>query len=759
MPITQTPVTGSIVMPDGSDPSSGRLRFVLSAPDAEAGGAVPPASFSIALDEGGVLPDTFTLWPNSAGLRGTRYDVFLSYRVASAVTSGLFAVKEVRIGEIQLGSAASYTLSELLNNPVPAVPGWNLNINSASLTESGKAAVVANIRSNVNFTTRAAFVAWVDAGNTVPDGMVVTAAGLNYLAQTGATAISDLPGFVPADMVTPEHWAENVTPAVTDMTAAINASFAYVATSIGSNASTATEKLVIRPNEYAVTTINFTNRRGPRPLRVEGYGAVLIGTANGKAVVDGLSSRWLDIAGLMITNASGVVPLCGIQIGPRGTETCGNNKLTDIDTLGSFSQAGYFNSGSETTCDTECRWANANTSSNAYAAIFDGGGNYAIPTSDYVTVTRSLGDVVSFTANRHSGNEYRNNGGGPSVFLCNDKNHAFDGACYFLAFDNANIDMYMTATARSWNLSLNGHFETSQSPGLKNMIRFIGDSGNSTVRGLTVHTAENHAGVSVFKNAKPGGFVDLRGVFLSLPTLQQASAVFFEGMETSKISGVIMTESDAALNLDDLAAFSGSIYVNDAADIPGFPASIAGNVFSRTNGRVDVYAAVLDSPALNGTLSGTAVQSSAVDGTAGRIMLTGAFGLGGVLPLVINPNVTDNSIVPGDYRWDGSQGSVNAPAGTILLGMLVHRRRAIGGGEYQSFFVESASGNIPPAGTEYRRARTSGAWPTFQIVPTAARTTISTAPLYIGQFAVVSGVPYISVGTASTADWIELALA
>jgi hypothetical protein len=45
------------------------------------------------------------------------------------------------------------------------------------------------------FPTRAAFVAWVDAGNTVPDGMVVTAAGLNYLAQTGATAIADLPGF------------------------------------------------------------------------------------------------------------------------------------------------------------------------------------------------------------------------------------------------------------------------------------------------------------------------------------------------------------------------------------------------------------------------------------------------------------------------------------------------------------------------------------------------------------------------------------
>jgi hypothetical protein len=167
----------------------------------------------------------------------------------------------------------------------------------------------------------------------------------------------------------------------------------------------------------------------------------------------------------------------------------------------------------------------------------------------------------------------------------------------------------------------------------------------------------------------------------------------------------------------------------------------------------------LDNPALNGTVSGTAVQSSAVDGTAGRIMLTGAFGLGGVLPLVINPNVTDNSIVPGDYRWDVSQGSVNAPAETITLGMLVHRRRAPGGGEYQSFFVESASGNIPADGTQYRRTRTSGAWPTFQIVPTPARTTISTAPLYIGQFAVVSGVPYISVGTASTADWIELALA
>ncbi len=51
-------------------------------------------------------------------------------------------------------------------------------------------------------------------------------------------------------------------------------------------------------------------------------------------------------------------------------------------------------------------------------------------------------------------------------------------------------------------------------------------------------------------------------------------------------------------------------------------------------------------------VTGTAVQQSQTDTTAGRLLKTGAFGMGGLLPLLVNPNVTDNTIAPGLYAYD-----------------------------------------------------------------------------------------------------------
>ena len=54
--------------------------------------------------------------------------------------------------------------------------------------------------------TRSALVTAVASGAAYADGQTVIAGGLPYKWQTGATVISDLPGFVPAGDVMPDHW-------------------------------------------------------------------------------------------------------------------------------------------------------------------------------------------------------------------------------------------------------------------------------------------------------------------------------------------------------------------------------------------------------------------------------------------------------------------------------------------------------------------------------------------------------------------------
>lgn len=59
---------------------------------------------------------------------------------------------------------------------------------------------------SASFDTRGEFITWVNAGNTVSDGTVVSAEGLSYLANQSATSIPELPGFEPIGSVGVEHF-------------------------------------------------------------------------------------------------------------------------------------------------------------------------------------------------------------------------------------------------------------------------------------------------------------------------------------------------------------------------------------------------------------------------------------------------------------------------------------------------------------------------------------------------------------------------
>jgi hypothetical protein len=109
-----------------------------------------------------------------------------------------------------------------------------------------------------------------------------------------------------------------------------------------------------------------------------------------------------------------------------------------------------------------------------------------------------------------------------------------------------------------------------------------------------------------------------------------------------------------------------------------------------------------------GLARGEAVQTHATDSMAGRLMVTGAFGLGGLVPLIGDIGVTDGSIATGFYRYQTSNGSNGAPA-PITTAHMLHSRRGSSGGEVQLMIVET--GGLPyNTGTVLTRSRILGAW-------------------------------------------------
>lgn len=113
------------------------------------------------------------------------------------------------------------------------------------------------------YTTRAEFVA--DDTYAPADGTVVTAGGLQYVRSAGATAIADLPGWLPFGLVFADHLAENTIPGTTDMTAAIIAGWEY------------TPNLRLRPASYRIAGEVRTYARNGRTLNgVFGFTRLLI---------------------------------------------------------------------------------------------------------------------------------------------------------------------------------------------------------------------------------------------------------------------------------------------------------------------------------------------------------------------------------------------------------------------------------------------------------------------------------------------------
>lgn len=324
---------------------------------------------------------------------------------------------------------------------------------------------------------------------------------------------------------------------------------------------------VIPPKEYNVSSINFTGFRGARNLNILAWGAVIKPTEAGKKIIDATGSRWLWFWGLTISSED-FESEAGIQLGNEGTETCGNNKFFAVQCLGKFSRAPIANYGSETTQYYSCRMANNSVNVDSYAYIGDGANSLGY-SSDYVNVTRSSPQAVSFTNNKFYGCQMRHTGLGQPMYLSGFRDWDIDSACYLLSPQGHAITLWGSSLIRSLSLGLNGLMETT---GLEGIINFISDGTTNTLEALRLKTPSPHVSGTIFKNSTGttvnilNGSIDINRQFNS-----DDSPVFFD--PSIRFSGSIKTRYAAGLNLGDLIEFNGDLFCNDISAIASLPVS------------------------------------------------------------------------------------------------------------------------------------------------------------------------------------------
>ena len=371
----------------------------------------------------------------------------------------------------------------------------------------------------------------------------------------------------------------------TDDTAAFN--------TVWSNAIAAAKTLISGPSGTAATSvtiripagfyringsINWADTRIAQNIHVIAYGAVLFGRhptgtspTSAKPVVDMIGTRWAHINGLTIFGDATDTPRCGIQIGRYSSAAVGNNVFRDVTTLGFYTLAGFYNVASETTQFLGCRFHNNEATNDTFAYIGDGRNHWTVA-SDHVTVSISQPQEMSFTNNYFGSCEFRHWGGFDSVWLAHTSGHYFNRGCYFLAFDDSNVRIYLTSASVHRNLTLNGHFESGTdnipaglSPanvGVLTSIEIEGDTTAAQLDGLKIDTHVPHCKDEFIRLTNTGN-ITIAHADISVMFLNEAGANFFGGAGSLRINGRIQTTETAQLNLSAIARFNGDLVVGD----------------------------------------------------------------------------------------------------------------------------------------------------------------------------------------------------
>lgn len=386
---------------------------------------------------------------------------------------------------------------------------------------------------------------------------------------------------------------------VTDDTAAFNLMTAFIRSELDATAARTVSACVVIPRgRYSISTWDLTALTG-RQVDIHGEGAVILARTAGKNVIDCTNSRWLRFHDLTIYSPSTVIARSAIQMGPNAVGTaCGNNLLENVFMTGHYTVAPFLNLGAETTQLMGCNIVQQRIDAANYAAIFDGASTY-LPESDYLTITRTPGDLMSFTNDYvGGGTQLRNEGGGSGVYLGKTEGFTFDQSCYVLTFNASAFIIRNTGTVRNKGFTASCQFENSQDNnptpgniGIRNVFEFTGDGTPSAIEGFTCDTFGPQCEEFLIRNST-GGALRISNARIRLAALQNAGAFWFSAGAGMSVDGQVQCQEASKLNMGVLSSFVGVAMVNDVTTIASLPpVGSACLLYDRVNAKTFMYGA------------------------------------------------------------------------------------------------------------------------------------------------------------------------
>lgn len=215
MTVTTVNIVCDIGLSDNTEFTAARLDFTPSGPDYDtvSNDSIPAVTVSVDLDASGT--GTAALWPVTRGTQNTTYAVSV---IGTRVENGQTVARAYSLGRIAPPEAgAPHNLADLLAQSAGGIEAGSTIY--ATLADAVAAAVAAANQAELiaggvldddllplEHASRAALVSAVSGGLSIVNGFTYRAGGVEFIGSTAATAISDLPGMLPKEPVTPQHF-------------------------------------------------------------------------------------------------------------------------------------------------------------------------------------------------------------------------------------------------------------------------------------------------------------------------------------------------------------------------------------------------------------------------------------------------------------------------------------------------------------------------------------------------------------------------
>jgi hypothetical protein len=316
-----------------------------------------------------------------------------------------------------------------------------------------------------------------------------------------------------------------------------------------------------RLNSFMLTsTINMTQLRMLKCI-VDFEGALIIGRTAGKPMIDALMSTGIQFMNGTFYGDTVSTPSIGIQIG-RGTNNLStgsseNNGLFNVDFVGNYTVASFYNGAGEVFRADKCKFWNS--LAGGQAIKLDGNNNQGI-TSQFFTVTLSTNTYLSFNDNLFTNCTFEQisgaangfaifmTGGGNSIQFLNCYGQCEFGSGFYIGFGNWNqcvFDIHLESTNLVYCYTLGTNLGTVNFRNCKFLEYFCFVTGNMFV---TLGGASNS--------------VIMYGCDLTVTDAINSGKVLFNKNGANQIlfSGTISISANVSHDLSQLSSFWGQIY-------------------------------------------------------------------------------------------------------------------------------------------------------------------------------------------------------